>query len=127
MGFFPPLYETVVNILIYVAIGVLMILAENNKARIKLGVAAAGFFALLALFPNDFFLVQALIVAWLVLLDFKMIVSKQIMIALLIIMVAGSFVMPWFFFITFLFYVITLGGFIIGTFKKLISKVKNVS
>lgn len=127
MGFFPPLYDTIVNFLIWVAVAAHLLSASNNEARLKIGVIVIGFFALLYLFPDDFFLVQTLIVAWLFLTGAEMIVSRQVMFALLGISVALSYFLPGFFFINFLFYFIVLGGFVLSAFRKIVERVKTIS
>ena len=126
MSFFPPLYETIVNILVYLAIGAWLITAKDTEERLKLVVIVIGFFALLALFPNDFFLVQSLIVAWLILTGAEMLVSRYVMLGLLAVTVILSTVMPAFFFINFIFYIIVLGGFILLGFRKILNMVKGV-
>jgi len=126
MSFFPPLYETIVNILVYLAVGAWLITAKNSDERLKTVVIVIGFFALLALFPNDFFLVQSLIVAWLIFTGAEMIVSRYVMLGLLALTVILSTVMPAFFFINFLFYVIVLGGFLLLGLRKILNMVKGV-
>ena len=127
MGFFPPIYESIVNILIYIAIAANLLSAKDNEERIKIGVIVVGFFSLLFLFPNDFFLAQTLIAAWLILTGAEMIVSRNVMIVLLALAAILSFAMPWFFFISFLFYIIVLGGFVLGAFRKILGKAKKIA
>lgn len=122
MGLFPPLYEQIVTILIYFAVIIHFVAADNNSGRLHFLVVLVGFLALSEMFKENFFLLQAILVGWLILVGTKMIVSKEILLIMLVILIVVSVASPWFFFITFLFYVIILGGFVFSAFTKLKKK-----
>lgn len=127
MAFFPPIYETTVNALVFLAIAAHFLSAKDNEERLKLILVVGGFFALLFLFENDFFFVQTLVIAWLVVTGAGMIISKKVAIALLAVSMFAPLTTPWFFLISFAIYVIILGGFIFSALKKIAEKIKTIS
>ncbi|GEM_PF-3516788 len=122
MGFFPPIYESIINTLVYLAIGVYFLTAENNEKRVHLLVIVGGFFALSYLFELDFFALQAFIAGWVILAGGQLIASKEVLLAMLLLVVILPASNPAFFVLTFLFYVIVLGGFILGAGKAIATK-----
>lgn len=123
MGFFPSIYETIIDLLIYVVILLLFLTAENNEKRFHLVIAVAGFFTIKSFFPNDFFLGQAFFVGWVTLMDIKLIVSKKTMLILLAVMFFLPLTSPFFYVISFVFYVVVVIGWIIQGFSKVTGKI----
>ncbi|MEK6941598.1 MAG: hypothetical protein AABW85_01970 [archaeon] len=127
MGFFPPIYSDIINVLVALAIIAHFLTAQDNDERIKFSVTIIGFFALLFLFENEFFFVQTLVICWLILTGTDLLISRTTAIALLIIILIISTASAWFFIITFCFYVIILAGFLYKAFDKIANRVKQIS
>lgn len=120
MPFSPESYEDIVNILIYLAVIAHFLTAENNEKRVYFLVIVAGFFSISAIVGEHagFFASQAVIVAWLILTEAEMIVSRQTMLLILAVVTILPATNPAFFIATFLFYAIVLGGFLLLVVKK---------
>ncbi len=109
----------IMNILIYFAILVHFIAAKGDLARVKFIVIVIGFFAILYLFPENFFYAQAAIALWILFSGFKMVVHNEVIIGLLVLLLILTHFSPVFYIISFFIYLIIVGGFIYSALKMI--------
>lgn len=112
-------YNLIVNILIVGAIIVHFLTRRNNEERVYLLVAVVGFFALLYIFSNDWYVAQAFIAAWVIFIGVETIASKTVLLAMLVLMLFVQTTSPLFYLISMAFYAIIIGGFILSAFREL--------
>ena len=112
-------YDLILNILIFFAIVVHMLVCKNNTQRLHMIIIVIGFFAILYFFEANFFIAQTVIVMWVIFNNLETMVSRTFLILLLVGLLFISYSSPLFYFITIIFYVIVLAGFILSAFREI--------
>lgn len=105
--------------LIAVAIVIHFVARRTAMERLHLIVIVAGFFATLYIFQDNWFVAQTFIVIWVILSGARLIISRNVLIAMLAIVLLLSFSSPVFYFAAVIFYTIVVGGFILSSLKEI--------
>ncbi len=111
------LYDQAITVLIYLAIGVYFVKAQNNDERFHFLLVVAGFF-ILGDFIGNAFLAQFFFAAWLALMDVPMMIPRNYVLVALAAAAVLRVYSSGFIAISALLYVIVMWGFLWGAVKK---------
>lgn len=126
MALFPPVWNALIDVLVYISMILFFLTADNNEKRAYFLVVWAGYFAILYLFlpVHGFYLFEAVFTLWLLLVKIPLLFSRELTLALVLLTLILPLDNPLFYFLAFIFYTIILGDFVIGAFMSLNKKLK---